>query len=444
LLNEILPFPFGERRWTNGAFGHVTLPTSTAAPAETTAPSNRAASPIAGPKRFVSVDALRGFDMFWIIGADMVIGTVNKVFHNKVTGFLQSQFAHHKKWEGVGFYDLIFPLFIFLAGVSLVFSLSRTIQQHGRARAASRILRRGLLLVALGIFYYGGFSNSWPEIRLVGVLQLIGWSCLFAGLVFTFCRPRLAAVVCALLLGGYWAALNFIPIRDIALDKTRMPELQKRFGTRDVALMYDGTTNFVSGKFQWGLNVANHADFLYLPGKKHYVYWDPEGLLSVVPGTALCLLGTFAGLLLQRKGCDERRKVGYLLAAGIAGVVLGWLWNLQTPVIKQIWTPSYILVAAGYAALLLAAFHQIIEVWGFQRWAQPFVWIGMNPLTVYLLDEILDFRKVAERLVGGDVRTFLDQHLAKGMGDVAIAVLGLGLAITLCWYLHRKRVFVRL
>jgi predicted acyltransferase len=411
---------------------------------DTTSVITRAAAPGAGPKRFMSVDALRGFDMFWIIGADMVVGTINKVFHNQTTGFLQNQFAHHKKWEGVGFYDLIFPLFIFLAGVSLVFSLSRTIEQHGRAKAVNRVLRRGLLLVVVGIFYYGGFSNTWSNMRLVGVLPLIGWSYLFAGLVFTFCRPRPAAVVCALLLGGYWAALNFIPIRDIALDKAKMPELQQSYGTTNVAVMYASTTNYVTGRFQWGLNVANHADFLCLPGKRHYVYWDPEGLLSVVPGTALCLLGTFAGLLLQRTGCDERRKVLYLLAAGTTGVALAWLWNLQIPIIKQIWTPSYILVAAGYAALLLAAFHQIVEVWGFQKWAQPFVWIGMNPLTVYLLDEILDFRKVAERFAGGDIRAYFDQHLAKGSGDVLIAVLGLGLAITLCWYLHRRRVFVRL
>jgi predicted acyltransferase len=413
--------------------------------AEATAPiTNKTVSASAGSKRFMSVDALRGFDMFWIIGADMVVGAVNKVFQNGTTHFLQNQFAHHKKWEGVGFYDLIFPLFIFLAGASMVFSLSRTIEQSGRAAAVGRVVRRGLLLVAVGIFYYGGFSNSWPDIRLVGVLPLIGWSYLFAGLVFTFCRPRLAAVICVLLLAGYWAALNYIPIRDIALDKAKMPELQKRYDTKDVAVMYDRTTNLVSGKFEWGLNVANHADFLYLPGKRHYVYWDPEGLLSVVPGTALCLLGTFAGLLLQRAGCSESRKVVYLLAAGAAGVALGWLWNLQTPVIKQIWTPSYILVAAGYAALLLAAFHQIIEVWGLQKWAQPFVWIGMNPLTVYLLDEILDFRKVAARFAGGDVKAYLDTHVAKGSGDVAIAVIGLGLATTLCWYLYRKRVFVRL
>jgi predicted acyltransferase len=191
----------------------------------------------AGRKRFTSVDALRGFDMFWIIAADAVFRSLNLACQTKTTRFLYSQFGQHKKWEGIGFYDLIFPLFIFLAGVSLFFSLSKTIQNGGRAGAVKRILRRGFLLVAVGIFYYGGLSNSWPNIRLVGVLQLIGWSYLFGGLIFTFCRPRLTAAVCALLLGGYWAALNFIPIRDIPLDKSRMTELQTRFATKDVAVV---------------------------------------------------------------------------------------------------------------------------------------------------------------------------------------------------------------
>jgi predicted acyltransferase len=420
------------------------MPVAAAILPENAISTKATATPSVARKRFVSVDALRGFDMFWIIGADMVVGTVNKVFQNKTTALLQSQFAHHKKWEGVGFYDLIFPLFIFLAGVSLVFSLSRTIEERGRVAAVGRVIRRGLLLVALGVFYYGGFSNTLPNIRLVGVLQLIGWSYLFAGLIFIFSKPRITVAICVLLLGGYWAVLNFIPIRDLTLDKKTLPQLQKRFGTSDMLAIYNRTTNYVTGKFEWGLNVANEADFLYLPGKRHYEYWDPEGLLSVIPGTALCLLGTFAGLLLFRAKCEERRKVVYLLGAGVAGVALGWLWNLQTPVIKQIWTPSYILVAAGYASLLLAVFHQIIDVWGFQKWAQPFMWVGMNPLTIYLLDEIVDFRKVAARFAGGDIKAYFDLHLAKGSGDVLIAVLGLALAIALCWYLHRKKVFLRL
>src|SRR5438445_9897937 len=148
-----------------------------------TQPGTTTAAPATAGQRLMSVDALRGFDMFWIIGADSLVAALNRMSHTPVTSFLASQ-LEHADWEGFHFYDLIFPLFVFIVGVSLVFSLTKTIEGVGRAEALKRIFRRGILLFLLGIFYSGGFSSPWPDIRLMGVLNRIALAYFFAGLLF--------------------------------------------------------------------------------------------------------------------------------------------------------------------------------------------------------------------------------------------------------------------
>ncbi len=136
----------------------------------------------------MSVDALRGFDMFWILGADGLVRGLDGIRQSGLTGFLGGQLTH-KDWDGFAFYDLIFPLFVFIVGMSLVFSLSRTIAEQGRAAALRRVLRRSVLLFALGVFYSGGFTNEWPDIRLLGVLQR-RWPC-------AICSPAWRSVALA-------------------------------------------------------------------------------------------------------------------------------------------------------------------------------------------------------------------------------------------------------
>ena len=143
------------------------------------------AVPPAKPARLMSLDAVRGFDMFWIVGADELVQGLRKASDNSVLQGLAHQ-LEHVGWVGFHFEDLIFPLFVFIVGVSLVFSLSRTIEQEGKAVAAGRIIRRAALLYLLGIFYYGGFSTPFQGIRLLGVLQRIALCYLFAGLTFCF------------------------------------------------------------------------------------------------------------------------------------------------------------------------------------------------------------------------------------------------------------------
>jgi predicted acyltransferase len=417
-------------------------------------------------QRLMSVDALRGFDMFWIIGADSLVYALSRMSRTRPTTFLADQ-LDHAEWEGFHFYDLIFPLFVFIVGVSLVFSLTKTIQQAGRAEALKRVFRRSVLLFAVAIFYSGGFTSPWPDIRLMGVLNRIAIAYFFAGLLFCFFKPRALVAICVAILAGYWALMTFTPIRDIQLTKSNLAQLAAQAGDKKTAdlfseernpsavkdspawaaaeKMFYATTNRVTGKFDKGLNLASHIDFEYLPARKYDTFFDPEGFLSTIPAVATCLLGIFAGLLLRNQSLPDKQKVLWLISFGIAGVALGWLWGAQFPVIKKIWTSSYVLVAGGYSAILLGVFYLIVDVWQARAWCQPFVWMGMNSITIYLASNMLGgFRKLATRFVGGDVRIFLDGHVAKGFGDMVISIVGLLLAFWLVHFLYKRKVFLRL
>jgi len=430
----------------------------------------------------MSVDALRGFDMFWIIGADALVNALGRIadgLHGNLSedqGSLLYRFVkfladqlEHAEWAGFHFYDLIFPLFVFIVGVSIVFSLTKNIEQGGRSAAVKRVLRRGLLLFIVALFYSGGFLHPWPDIRLLGVLNRIALAYTFAGLLFIIFKPRALVAVCAGLLVGYWALMTFVPVRDIVLTRANIARIAEDAGDKKIADYYRNeaspnpsevkgspywaaaekyfyaTTNYVTGKFDKGYNLADHIDFQFLPGKKYDTFFDPEGFLSTLPAIATCLLGVFAGLLLVSQSASDWKKFSLLLVAGLIAIILGRLWALQFPVIKKIWTSSYILVAGGYSAILLGMFYLVVDVLKFQRWCQPFVWIGMNSITIYLTNNIIGgFRRPAARLVGGDIQAFLDARVTKGFGDLAITIAGLLLAFWFVRFLYKRKIFLRL
>ncbi len=359
--------------------------------------------------RLVSLDALRGFDMFWIIGADALVGGLRKLSDNRVLQGLSDQ-LEHVSWAGFHFEDLIFPMFVFIVGVSLVFSLSRTIEQHGRRGAVVRIIRCAVLMYLLGVFYYGGFSTSFDQIRLLGVLQRIALCYLCAGLIFCYCGPRGRVIWCVSLLVGYWLVMTFVPV--------------------------PGGT---AGNFAEGQNLANWVDQQCLPLRKWDGDHDPEGLLSTLPAIASCLMGVLAGMLLRDPRRGDWKKIGYLVVAGVVLASLGWLWDFQFPVIKKIWTSSFVLVAGGYSCLLLAAFHLVIEVWGFQAWARPFVWIGMNPITIYMVNNLIDVDQIAQRFVGGELNTYFGDY-----GQLLVAIVGLLIMFGVARFLYQRKIFLRL
>ncbi|HUF62561.1 MAG TPA: DUF5009 domain-containing protein [Verrucomicrobiales bacterium] len=360
--------------------------------------------------RVLAIDALRGFDMFWIIGADALVHALAGLRHLRAVDAVAAQ-LEHVEWEGFHFYDLIFPLFVFLMGSSLVYSLGGLVERKGRRAAMVRLARRTLLLYALGVFYYGAMSvdDGLEQFRFLGVLQRIALCYGLAGLAYLWLKPQGLAVLTAALLGGYWVLLSFVPV-----------------------------PGHGPGVFEPGRNFANYIDAVALPGFKWNGTWDPEGLLSTLPAVASALLGVGAGLLLKWDGLNSHRKSLALAGAGAVCLALGWLWSLHFPVIKSIWTSSYVLVAGGWSALLLALFHEVLDVRGWTAWATPFVWIGMNPITIYMLTNLVDFEDLVRRVLH---RPLVD--LLSPFGELLVAAASLLLAVGVCAWLYRKRIFLR-
>jgi predicted acyltransferase len=414
-----------------------------------------APAPVSGPlattpetRRVVSVDALRGFDMFWILGGDSLAQAFKQMSAHGNTavrsagGFFGDQ-LEHVDWQGFRFYDLIFPLFVFIVGVSLVFSLTRLVEREGKAAAHKRVLRRFLLLFVLALIYSGGVSRAWPDIRLLGVLNRIALCYLFTALLFLNFRRRGLVVACVSLLAGYWAVMTFVPFPDVRPVNAGGELVSKTMSATNTAQLNWASDKKIRGVFEPGLNLAHYLDAKYLPGKKWDKIWDPEGLLSTLPAIATCLLGVFAGLLLKNSRVDEKRKALWLIGVGIVMAATGYAWGLQFPVIKKIWSSSYVLVAGGYSAMLLGVFHYIIDVHGRRRWATPFIWIGANAITLYFLDNVVSFEKLAMRVVGGDVGHFFDTHITPGAGHLMAACAGLLLAIAVAAFLYRRKIFLR-
>jgi predicted acyltransferase len=240
------------------------------------------------------------------------------------------------------------------------------------------------------------------------------------------------------LLLGYWALMGLMPIRDIRLDAQPMAELASAKGETNAMILFQQTQGRVTGKYDPGYNLANHVDFQFLPGRLYDRYYDPEGLLSTLPAIASCLLGLFAGLFVQAPGrTPVARSVG-LIGAGVVSVLVGSLWGLEFPVVKKLWTSSFVLVAGGYSLVLLGMFHQVIDVWGWRTWCQPFVWVGSNALTIYLAAQILGFRRIAERLVGAPAKSVF------GAGaDTVIALVAVLVLFAFARFLYRRQLFLR-
>jgi predicted acyltransferase len=384
-------------------------------------PQGRSLRPasVTATDRIASVDALRGFNIFWLLGADAMAWAFSEMTYGQgpvlqgIGDFLGRQLAH-VYWEGMSFYDLIFPLLIFVTGLSIVLSLPRLVERDGRLAAHRRVLRRSLVLFALGLIYYGGVSHEWPEIRLLGVLQRIAICYLVTSVLFLNLSVRGLIVAFVAILVGYWALMTFVPVPGVG-----------------------------AGSYAPGENLANWIDFQFLPGQKWMDSWDPEGLLSTIPAIGSCLLGVFAGLLLQEWRATPAKASAWLIGGGIAMVGAGLLWGLQFPIIKNLWTSSYVLVAGGLSAILLGVFHHAIEVRSWRRWSSVFLSIGANALTLYFLAGVVNFQQLALRLVGGDVGNFFEQHVARGSARFLAAATGLALGILLARTLYRRKIFLR-
>jgi predicted acyltransferase len=365
-----------------------------------------------GTQRLQSLDTLRGFDMFWITGGEHLVHALAVA-----TGWVWLQEMavqlSHPEWHGFRAYDLIFPLFIFMAGVSTPFSMDGRLEKGvPRSQLARKAIQRGAILVLLGILYNNGFfKTEWDQMRYPSVLGRIGLAGMFAQLLYLYSPRKVLYLWFLAILGGYWAFLEFFPVPGCG-----------------------------SGLLTMECNPASYIDRLTLPGRLHKVIHDPEGLMSTIPAVATGLLGIFAGKLLRVPGqkIPPIKKVGIMALAGILGLILALLWNLWLPINKNLWTGSFVLMSGGWSFLLLALFYWIIDVLQYRSWTFFFLVIGMNSIVIYMLKKFIDFKYTAEALFGGALGFFSESVQIVG-GIVAFILV----QWVFMWILHRYKLYLK-
>jgi predicted acyltransferase len=359
-------------------------------------------------QRLRSLDALRGFDMFWIMGGEHIAHAAAKLTGWAWLVWLSGQ-LEHPKWHGFTFYDLIFPLFLFLAGVSMPFSFDKRLARgDSTAELYRHIIVRGLLLVLLGMIYNGLLKFDLENTRFPSVLGRIGLAYLFAGLIVLNTNVRGQVLWIVGVLVGYWAALRFIPVPG--------------FGAHDLSP---------------GHTLTDYIDRLLIPGRLYQGDRDPEGILATVPAIATALFGAVTGRLLKNESFSGTTKTLMMALAGAVCLLLAQLWNLEFPINKNLWTSSFVLQCAGWSLLFLALFYAVIDVWRLRAWAFPFVVIGSNSIFIYMSEKFIDYSYTAHFFFDGVLqRTGRFQPLLWAIAVVLVAWL-------LLWLLYKKRIFLR-
>jgi predicted acyltransferase len=361
------------------------------------------------PQRLLSLDALRGFDMFWIIGGDALFRSLGEV-----TGWGWAKWwavqLDHAEWAGLHFYDLIFPLFMFISGVAIPLSLLAKAEASADKRPIYiKLVKRAFLLVLLGFFYNHLTDLQFATQRYASVLGQIGLAYLFAGLIMLNVRSlkgRLAAL--AGILFGYAAVQWLVPVPGIGAG----------------VLTPDGTIN-------------GFIDRLLLPGRLYDRIFDPEGILCILSATSVTLMGGLAGLVLRSERSSTYRKILGLAGSGAGLTTAGFVLGHWYPIIKKAWTSTFDITAAGLSFLLLALFYLIVDVWKVRKWSFFFRVIGLNSITIYMGTQIVDFDFTSKFLFGG---------LARLAGEAGVLVLGVGVILVewlLLYFLYKKNVFLR-
>ncbi len=356
--------------------------------------------------RLLSLDALRGFDMFWIIGGQEIIKGLAQVFPGRLSEIAVGQ-LEHVRWQGLHFYDVIWPLFMFMVGVSLSFSLAKR-KLNGASDKALYLhaLKRALILFVLGMMAQGNLlqfdlSTLHP---CYSVLHGIAAGYLVATVVMLWFRPMGQAIVTAAFLILYWILLITVPVPGVGRG----------------VLTPTG-------------NAATYVDHLVLG---RFAYGENTWFLSYLGFAASVLIGALAGNLL-RSARSAKNKCLLLSAGGVGMVLLGLIWSFWFPIIKLLWTSSFVLVTGGISCLLLAAFYLIVDVRGYRKWAFGFVVIGVNALAVYMATMLFDFRKIGNIFVG---------HLVPRIGRFG-SLLEATAALTIIWlllyWMYRTKSFVK-
>lgn len=353
-------------------------------------------------KRLSSLDAFRGLTICLMILVNYR-GDAGAIF----------SFLEHAVWNGWTFADAVFPSFLFIVGVSLLFSFSERRDSAYRKTFVLRIIKRTVILFALGLLLNSIPSLQLSNIRIPGVLQRIAVCYFFASLIVlkTGLRGRILWLIG--LLVSYWAMMRFIPVPGLG-----------------------------SGVLEPGRNFAAWIDSLFLKGYMWSYYdgeWDPEGIVSTIPAIATTLFGVLTGQWL-RSSASEHRKTAGMLCAGVLLLIAGQILNNWLPINKSLWTSTFSIFMAGLALICQALFYWFIDVAGFSGWTKPVIILGLNPIALYVLSQILGIMLPPMNLA--KVFSFLGMALNAASFFCPITILLS--AFLMAWIMWQKRIFIRI
>ena len=356
--------------------------------------------------RLESLDALRGFDMFWIIGGAWIFGSLHGIFKSSVTEYISTQLTH-VRWEGFRFWDIIMPLFLFIVGAAMPFSFSKRLDRgDSKKKLYVHIFIRFFILFILGMVAQGHLLEyDLSKLHLFSnTLQAIAVGYLISALIMLNFRVKWQIGITAGLLLLFWGLMVLVP--GFGLDSLTPQD--------NLAISLD---KWLLGPFQDGTTYS----------------W----ILSSLTFAGTVLLGVFSGYILRLK-MSQNIKALQLFLFGIVCVGLGLVWSLVFPIIKHIWTSSFVLFSGGLCILLLALFYLIIDVWGWRKWAFIFKVIGMNAIAVYMATRLFDFRIMGNVFVGG-LAERLGAWNALVQGIVGFAIIWL-----ILYFLYKKKVFIKI
>jgi predicted acyltransferase len=366
-------------------------------------------------KRLMSLDALRGFDMMFIMGFSGLVMAICALFPGGEECWLSTT-MEHVKWNGLAHHDTIFPLFLFIAGISFPFSYSKQLSNGMSTKQIyGKIIKRFFILVALGVVYNGFFKLDFANLRICSVLGRIGFAWAVAAVLFINFKPMTRAIIAAATLIGYWLLICYVPAPDVP-------------GANPLTI--EG-------------NLIGYIDRLLMPGRLIYDggRFDPEGLLSTVPAVVTAMLGMFTGefVRISDNKISGNRKSAYMGIAAAIMLAVGLIWSLVFPINKMLWTSSFVLVVGAYSLGMFALFYYIIDVRKWQKWTLFFRVIGLNSITIYMAQRIVSFSGINKFFFGG-----LADMLPAQWGDL---LLRFGY-VAVCWlflyFLYKKQTFLKI
>ena len=369
-------------------------------------------------ERLGSLDVLRGFDLFCLVFFQPVLRSLGRAMNIPWMDSICSQFEH-VQWEGFAFWDIIMPLFMFMAGVSMPFAFDKHLRTESKLQLYKRVLKRVLLLFLFGMMCQGNLLSFDPN-RIFfysNTLQAIAVGYLIAAVLLIHFQQKGQLLITSGLLLLYWAFLSFVQVNGFG-GGNFTPDLN----------LAEYIDRVILGRFRDGsVLTGTGLDF----GKYRYTW-----IISSLNFGVTVMTGVFAGQLLKGN-LPKIKKFQYLVFGGISMIVAGLLWGLQMPIIKHIWTSSMTVFSSGICFLLMALFYYLVDYRNYGKYLNWLKIYGMNSILAYLIYELVDFSSVTKSIFHG---------MEQFMGNYYLTLIKLGnvsILFFILWLMYRKGKFLK-